>query len=211
MMFNTARFDDAAISTFRARPSRQCQHLRVFACGGQIYAQGDKADTLFKLVTGAVRLCRVTSDGRRQVVGFYFAGETFGFESDSTRSFFAEALVNSCVETLPGTTGNGDAADLMLKAIESMVRAQKHLLVVGRQSAEERVAAFLLDMAERQGKRTLIDLPMSRTDMADYLGMTIETASRTLSALKRRGFVRLPAKRQIEICGLGKLRELTGC
>lgn len=209
-MFSTARFDDAAVSTFRARQPHQYQHLRVFAAGGQIYAQGDKADILFKLVSGAVRLCRVTSDGRRQVVGFYFAGETFGFECDTTRSFFAEALVNSSVEILPRASG-GDAAELMNRVIESMVRAQKHLLVVGRQSAEERVAAFLLDMAERQGKRAVIELPMSRTDMADYLGMTIETASRTLSALRRKGYVRLPAKRQIEICGLGRLRELTGC
>jgi CRP/FNR family nitrogen fixation transcriptional regulator len=206
-MFNTARFhDETAATALRLRVPKH-QAARVVPAGGQIYAQGERADSLYKLVSGAVRLCRVTADGRRQIIGFFFAGETFGFECEPTRSFFAEALVCSSVEVLPRADDVASPA-LMMRAVECMVRAQKHLLVVGRQSAEERVAAFLLDMAERQGLRCDIDLPMSRSDMADYLGMTIETASRTLSGLKRKGFLRLPSKRRVEIASLGKLRDL---
>jgi CRP/FNR family nitrogen fixation transcriptional regulator len=89
-----------------------------------------------------------------------------------------------------------------------LAKAQEHLLVLGRQSAGERLAAFLLDLAERQGGLEQLELPMSRLDIADYLGLTIETVSRTLTRLKAKGIISLPSLRKVEIRKWGLLQQL---
>jgi CRP/FNR family nitrogen fixation transcriptional regulator len=93
-------------------------------------------------------------------------------------------------------------------ALKGLVRAQEHLLVLGRQNALERVAAFLADMAERQGGLRQVELPMSRNDIADYLGLTIETVSRVFTRLKHDGVIRLPSLRSVEIVKRQALHDL---
>jgi CRP/FNR family nitrogen fixation transcriptional regulator len=94
-------------------------------------------------------------------------------------------------------------------ALKEMIRAQQHLLVVGKQNALEKLAVFLVDLAERQGDLDLIDLPMTRTDIGDYLGMTIETVSRSLSKLRADGILRLRSSRSVEILKSERLRRLS--
>jgi CRP/FNR family nitrogen fixation transcriptional regulator len=94
-------------------------------------------------------------------------------------------------------------------ALQSLVRAQEHLLVLGRQNSVERVAAFLLEMSERQGGLPQVELPMTRTDIADYLGLTIETVSRVFSRLKQKGVIRLPTLRCVEIVKGQILQDMT--
>ena len=104
--------------------------------------------------------------------------------------------------------GRSLADELMPVALQVLVRAQEHLLVLGRQAAVERLAAFLVDMADRQGDLMQVELPMSRTDIGDYLGLTIETVSRVLTRLKQKGVIRLPNLRSVEILKPQALRAL---
>jgi CRP/FNR family nitrogen fixation transcriptional regulator len=185
------------------------QQITLFSADSEIYAQGDRSGTLYRIEFGAVRIYRLLADGRRQVVAFHFAGETFGFEADRTRSFFAETMVETGLRTVGGSTNDQPAPDLMTLALRGMIRAQEHLLVVGRQSAVEKLAVFLIDLAERQGDIDQIDLPMTRTDIGDYLSMTIETVSRSFSKLRASGILRLRTSRCVEILKPEALRRLS--
>jgi len=179
------------------------------AAGAEIYGQGEQAGVLFKIEYGAVRIYRLLADGRRQVVAFHIKGETFGFDAWNVRSFYAEAIAPTGLTTVEADADGRYSPDLMALALRSMVRAQEHLLVVGRQSALEKLAVFLVDLDDRQGHDGIIDLPMTRTDIGDYLGMTIETVSRSLSKLKDMGVLRLKSTRCLEVLNGSKLRALS--
>lgn len=181
----------------------------LFTAGAEIYAQGEKCNCLYRVEFGAVRIYRLLADGRRQISAFHLAGETFGFEADDIHHFFAEAIIATGIRMLRTSPGAaGLAADLLPMALKGLVRAQEHLLVLGRQNALERVAAFLSDMAERQGGLRQVELPMSRNDIADYLGLTIETVSRVFTRLKQEGIIRLPSLRSVEIVRRQSLQDL---
>jgi len=175
------------------------QPVSFFPAGAEIYAQGEKAGALYQVEFGAVRIYRLLADGRRQISAFHLAGETFGFEADATHHFFAEAINATAVRVLRLTAGADMSRQLLPLALKGLTRAQEHLLVLGRQNAIERVAAFLVDMAERQGGLQQVELPMSRMDIGDYLGLTIETVSRVFTRLKDKGVIRLLNLRSIEI------------
>ena len=173
--------------------------LSFFHAGSEIYAQGEKVACHYQIEFGAVRIYRLLSDGRRQITAFHLAGETFGFEADLAHHFFAEAIVTTGLRTFRPVAGLDRSRELLPLALRCMVRAQEHLLVVGRQTAIERIAAFLVDMAGRQGDLAQIELPMSRQDIGDYLGLTIETVSRVLSRLRDKGVLRFHGLRILEI------------
>ncbi|MDN2567572.1 helix-turn-helix domain-containing protein [Aquibium sp. A9E412] len=174
----------------------------------EIYAQGETATALYQVEFGAVRVYRLLADGRRQITAFHVAGEVFGFEAEGQHRFFAEAVSNCAIRAYRLPIEPRAAAEILPVALESLVRAQQHLVVIGRQSADERVATFLLDMMARQGGRAQVELAMSRTDIGDYLGLTIETVSRILSRFKQRGIIRLPNARTVEILREPALRAL---
>lgn len=176
----------------------------------EIYAQGEAPGSLYRIEFGAVRIYRLLADGRRHVVAFHIAGETFGFEGGRSRSFFAECIVATGLTTVEVDRDGRYSAQLMELALKEMVRAQEHLLVVGRQCAVEKLAVFLTDLVDRQGGLDIIDLPMTRTDIGDYLGMTIETVSRNLSKLRAEGVLRLKSSRCIEILMPERLADLAG-
>lgn len=175
------------------------QPLSFFSAGAEIYAQGERAGSLYQVEFGAVRIYRLLADGRRQISAFHLAGETFGFEAGTTHHFFAEAINATGVRVFRCVAGADSSRQLLPLALKGLTRAQEHLLVLGRQNAIERVAAFLVDMAERQGGLRQVELPMSRMDIGDYLGLTIETVSRVFSRLKDKGVIRLLNLRSIEI------------
>ena len=181
------------------RPIPYAQPLSFFPAGAEIYAQGEKCGGLYRVEFGAVRVYRLLADGRRQISAFHLAGEMFGFEADDIHHFFAEAICATGIRPLRAYPGNDLSSELLPMALRGLVRAQEHLLVLGRQKAVERIAAFLTDLAERQGGLKQLELPMSRTDIGDYLGLTIETVSRVFSKLKQKGVIKLPSLRSVEI------------
>jgi len=185
------------------------QHVTCHPAGSEIYGQGEKADSLYRVEFGAVRVYRLLADGRRQIAAFHMAGEVFGFEADRTHHFFADAICATGIRAVRLSGPADMARDLLPLALKGLVRAQEHLLVLGRQSAAERVAAFLVDLAERQGGLDQVDLPMSRTDIADYLGLTIETVSRVFSKFREKRIIRLNGLRSVEILKWHALRDMS--
>ena len=189
-------------------PAMPSQKISFFPAGSEIYAQDEEAGSLYRVEFGAVRVYRLLADGRRQISAFHLAGEIFGFEAGSTHHFFAEAICATGVRIFRLATGANVAGELLPLALQSLTRAQEHLLVLGRQTAMGRVAAFLLDMAERQGGLDPVELPMQRSDIGDYLGLTIETISRVFSKLREKGIIRLPNLRSVEILRWDTLQHM---
>jgi len=176
--------------------------------GAVIYAQGDKAGPLYFVEFGCVRICRLSADGRRQITAFHTAGEVFGFEAGAEHESYAESVDGAGVRVLRTNCGNQPSASLLLLAVKSLARTQNHLMVLGRRNANERMAALLIDLNERQGGGALVHLPMQRNDIADYLGITFETVSRILRYLKDQRIVRLKAVNEIEILDHEALEDM---
>jgi CRP/FNR family nitrogen fixation transcriptional regulator len=169
-----------------------------------IYQEGDPARCFYKVVRGMVRTCRFLSDGRRQIDSFHREGDVFGFEAGGQHRLSAEAVTECQVvayrrRALDGAGAQEDrlARQFFAHAMVCLARSQEHSLLLGRGTAAQKIATFLLEMAEREARDDLVDLPMSRQDIADYLGLTIETVSRTLSHLERDGVIGLPTARRV--------------
>jgi CRP/FNR family nitrogen fixation transcriptional regulator len=177
----------------------------------EIYGEGEEACSYYKVVSGVVRTCRFLADGRRQIDAFHVAGDVFGIETGSVRGLTAEA-VSDCriVAYRRSPHDKTDAAALLAHLLRNLGRAQEHAVLLGRRSAVEKVAAFLLDWARQSAAVGTIALAMTRLDIGDYLGLTIETVSRTLSQLERDGIIELPSVRQIRIKDLEALTALNG-
>lgn len=177
----------------------QGQRRRI-AKGEDIFTEGAAADYFYKVVSGTVRICKLLSDGRRQIEAFHLHGDLFGLESGRTHRFTAEAVDD--VEVL--AFRHGDLSNLahespelgdqiMAATLTSLDRAHDHMVLLGRKTAQEKLASFLLDMARRLTQADHFDLPMQRADIADHLGLTIETVSRTLTQMTRDGLIKLAA------------------
>ncbi len=186
-----------------------------FVSDNEIYAEGDAATCFYKVVSGVVRTCKFLSDGRRQIDGFHVAGDVFGFESGTDHRLSAEA-VSHCVVVPYRRRGLAAlaaaderlAGQLFSYAMQCLERAQGHSLLLGRRGAAQKLAAFLLEQADRRPEGGVVDLAMTRQDIADYLGLTIETVSRTLSQFERDGVISLPTARRIRLTDLAALRDL---
>jgi CRP/FNR family transcriptional regulator, nitrogen fixation regulation protein len=179
---------------------------RFYARNAQIFAEGDSADCWFKVISGAVRVCKLMADGRRHIAEFHFAGDSFGFDSLPERLFSAEAVGDSVIMRFSRRATESLIDDspklaryLREMTLRDLANAQMHMMMLGRMSAPERVATFLLDMFDRRDASRALDLPMSRGDIGDYLGLTIETVCRALSAFKRDGIIDIPTAHRIEL------------
>lgn len=173
-----------------------------------IYAQGDRSGPLYMVEFGTVRICRVTADGRRQITSFCLAGDVFGLEEGDEHEFSAESVDGAGIRILRPANAVGFAQSVLSLALRRFAQVQKHILLLGRLGANERMARFLVDLLERQGGDEVINLPMQRCDIADYLGLTFETVSRVLRVLKDRGLIRLNTISQIEVLDESGLIEL---
>jgi CRP/FNR family transcriptional regulator, nitrogen fixation regulation protein len=185
-----------------------------FARNMEVFGEADPADYFYKVVSGAVRTYKVLNDGRRQIGAFYLPGDIFGLEVGEVHSFSAEAVNDSVVLIVKRSavvalaTCDGDVAQqLWALTGRELQRAQKHVLLLIK-SAQERVAAFLLEMATRFAACDEVDLPMSRQDIADYLGLTIETVSRTLTQLENAAAIELASARRIVLRSRPALNRL---
>lgn len=181
----------------------------------EIFGQDESAEYIYRVVSGAVRTVRFTCEGRRQILGFHLPGDVFGLELGAVHSLSAEALGASEVVMVRRSTlenaANEDtrvARALLKLTSDQLSEAREHACVLGRKGAGERVAAFLLHLADRFVAKREMDLPMSRADIADYLGLTIETVSRAFSEFERSAAIDLPSSRRVVMRNPGALFEL---
>lgn len=187
-----------------------------FTRNAEIYAEGDSADCWYKVVSGTVRVCKLLADGRRHIAEFCFSGDCFGIDSTSKRFYSAEAVDDVIVmryrrkPTEQLIDHNTALARLLRETmLRDLANAHGHTLLLGRMTASERVACFLLEMFERRDRTKALDLPMSRSDIADYLGLTIETVCRTLSEFKRERVIAIPNPHRIELLDREALEALS--
>lgn len=180
----------------------------------EIFGEGETADHVYQVISGSVRTCRTLRDGRRQIDEFHFAGDYFGLEAGDLHRVAAEAMTETTVRMVRRGALSQLAAQrpevarvLFRLTVEGLQRSQDHVLMLGRKSARERVVGLLVDLANRTGGDEL-DIPMSRQDMADYLGLTIETVSRTLTQLQGDGVIAIPTTRHIVLRDGVALRRL---
>jgi CRP-like cAMP-binding protein len=183
--------------------------------GEEIFGEGEPADFIYQVKAGVVRTYRLLSDGRRQVCEFHLPGEFIGLEAGVEHRTTAEgvcdvtliAVRRSALSSLTASDA-AFARKLWELAVQGLRQNQNHASMLGRLGAVERVAAFLLDFAERVGASGAVDLPMSRQDIADYLGLTIHTVSRTLSQLQTQGLIDARSTRHVELRRQSELAQL---
>lgn len=194
------------------------EHVTL-AAGEPLFHQGDAARHVFNVTSGCVRISRLLADGRRQITGFLFAGDFIGLSAEDERAFTVEAV-------RPATLCRFRRADyralmdhrrelqtaLLERAGNELSAAQAQIVTLGRKTAVERLASFLLHLAGRDpfGPQTtaLVRLPMTRGDIADYLGLTLETVSRAMGRLKAMGLITQISLEELRVDRPDGLREL---
>jgi CRP/FNR family transcriptional regulator, nitrogen fixation regulation protein len=188
--------------------SKRMGVVRSYSRKSEIVREDDPAEHVYEVVSGTVCTYKMLREGRRQIASFYFAGDIFGLESAQKHRVAVEAITDSKVRIFKKralaalTSSNPEVADRLLALTSrELARKQDHLLLLLSTTAEERIISFLIDMAQRAAPKDddLIDLPMSRRDIADYLGLTIETVSRTLWDFERRGAIKIKGYRSIAL------------
>lgn len=188
-----------------------------FAKNETIFNEGDDVGHAYKIISGMVRLCKHTQDGRRQIADFLLPETIFGIIDRGEYGFSAEAVTDVVLVAYPRvqidrlTATNAGVADRLFAVLtEQFMGMQRHLVVLGCQSAKERVASFLLLLTDRSGTQPgdRLELPMGRQDIASHLGLTIETVCRAITELKREGLIAVPSLNQIVINNSHGLRAL---
>jgi CRP/FNR family transcriptional regulator len=172
--------------------------------GQALFSAGEAADAVFVMLSGVMRTSTMLSDGRRQILGFHEAGELLGVTFAEQHLHSAEAVTATRLQTvsriwLRALLDGQPQLSLCLipLASQSIEAARRHLVLLGRMTARERLCTFLLERLN--GESGIIELPMSRVDIADYLGLTIETVSRTITQLRFEGVIHAAAARTVEV------------
>jgi len=181
----------------------------------EIYGEDEPSEYVYQVVRGAVRTYKLLSDGRRQIGAFHLPGDVFGLDFGPTHRLTAEAITDVTVRLVrrrnleaAAATNVRVAHHLWTMTTGDLRHAEDHMLLLGRKTAMERVATFLLEMDSRLAKAGMMALPMSRRDIGDYLGLTLETVSRALSELNDRGILTLSGARQIVLRNRQRLSDL---
>ena len=204
-----------------ARLDQTSQHVQIQP-GQAIIFEGEPAANIYGLHMGMACVFKLMADGRRQVTGFLYPGDFMGvtFNMDQVYGYSAEALTPCSLRSWPRAVLErlfdetpGMRRLFLREMADELTEAQDRMLMLGRRSIEERVAVFLLTMARRQAKATglrveVVEIPMRWVDIADYLGSTAETVSRTLSALRDRGIIRTGKRGEIGILGWAELETI---
>jgi CRP-like cAMP-binding protein len=180
-----------------------------------LFYEGDRAEFYFKVVSGAVRSCKLLPDGRRHVGDFFLAGDFIGLEAAISYIFSAEAITDTTLVRYSRRSVDALAAieprvgrRLLDIACHGLSAAKQQMVLLSRKTAEERIASFVLGMAERNGTADCVALPMTRTDIGDHLGLTMETVSRAFSQLKSDGVLELKNSREVTIRNRDALEAL---
>jgi CRP/FNR family nitrogen fixation transcriptional regulator len=179
-----------------------------------IFQEHDLAESVYKVVSGSVYTCKILSDGRRQIVAFYLPGEFFGFEGADKHTLSAEAVSNAKVLVIKkrvlAAAANRDTGiehQLLLLMARELAHLQDRVLLLLK-NAQERVGEFILDMEKRAAAGRYVELPMKRQDIADYLGLTIETISRILTALEKRAAIEILPRRGVVVLSHSSLQTV---
>lgn len=180
-----------------------------FRKGEIIFSQGDPGDCWFEVISGTVRTCHFHVDGHRQLTGFFYQGDVFGVEY-GWRDAAAEAVTNTVLARRPASNGGPDAPGQNRALERALDSANQCIFLLGRRNANERVAAFLLIAAKRLSAIGSVPLPMTRGDIADHLGLTIHTVSRTISGFVRQGLIELDGPQSCRLLDPGGLRAIAG-
>jgi CRP/FNR family nitrogen fixation transcriptional regulator len=181
----------------------------------EIYGEDEPAEYVYQVVSGAVRSYKLLSDGRRQIGAFHLAGDVFGLESGPAHRLAAEAIIDTTVRLVKRASLEKAAGidvqvarKLWAMTAGELRHAEDHMLLLGRKTAMERVATFLLEMDRRLSVTGMMALPMCRRDIGDYLGLTLETVSRALSQLHGQGVLVFSGARQIVLRNRQRLRTM---
>jgi CRP/FNR family transcriptional regulator, nitrogen fixation regulation protein len=181
----------------------------------EIQADGEPAEYFYQIASGAARTYKLLDDGRRLISAFHLPGDVVELEASPNHRFSAEAIEPSVIRIakrsaiLDLAERNPElATEIWRRTANNLQSAQELMMLLGRKNAEERVASFLLEMADRSPSEPAVDLPMTRQDIADYLGLTIETVSRSLGQLESASTINRSTKRQIRLCNRPALQRL---
>lgn len=194
--------------------------VRVIEAREDIFLDGDEAKHVFEILSGVVCAYRLLPDGERHIISFYYPGDTIGYLSLDTYTYSAQAVTPVRVRPVPRAALERDmqrrpelARTLLRMATLELTATRDHLLCVAAKSAEAKLASFLLALSRRNAAAgedpEEIRLPMTRLDIADYLGLTIETVSRTMSKFKRKRLIELPQATQVLIRNVAGLADLS--
>ena len=211
----------AALSDDELREVSKITTAVEVARGGPVFFEGDGNTYLFNVVSGAVRLSKLLSDGRRQVTGFLFASDFLGLSVADSYAYTAEALTDTSLcrfdrakfikllDRFPKLEYR-----LLELASNELVEAQAHMVMLGQKRTMEKVSATLVHLMNRLGRKyddgIIIDLPMSRTDLAEYAGVSTETVSRCFTRLRKLGIIRLPTVSSVHVLREDELERLSG-
>lgn len=183
--------------------------------GATVFDQGDPALSVFTVTEGTLKSYRIFADGRRQVVGFHMAGDFVGATEDESHAFTVEAIGECRVCEFPIRRFADFVEDhppmereLYIAAARELAAAQRQMVLLGRKTAIERIASFFVTLSRRSAAADVIDLPMCRSDIADFLGLTKETVSRLLAELRVMRVIRLQAIHRIEILDRLRLQQI---
>jgi CRP/FNR family transcriptional regulator len=186
-----------------------------------LFLEDDEASHVYEVVSGVVCLYRIMSDGSRHILAFRFPGDFVGLCSSATHGYNAQAVGEARARRISRVgiermidERAGFARKLLRMVAAELGTMRDHLTCLASKSAEARVAEFLLMLAERShvraGAAVVVNLPMTRTDIGDYLGLTIETVSRSISKMRRSGIIELPRTTQVVLRSKDRLAELAG-
>jgi len=188
-----------------------------FARNETVFQEGDRAQNIYRIVRGTIRLCRHTPDGRRHIAEFALPGDLFGVFGGAEQAFTAEAVTDVTLIAYPRAQFDRLSerdprfrANILRHLSTTLMTAQLHTFVLGCQSAKERLASFILRLADRTGAMETgkLDLTMGRQDIADHLGLTIETICRAVTALKNEKVIAVPTTHQLVLRNVEALCEL---
>jgi CRP/FNR family transcriptional regulator len=188
--------------------------------GEPLFDEGEPANNVFNVTAGCLKVYKLLSDGRRQVTGFLFAGDFVGLSNDANYAYSAEAVTHGSLcrfsrRKLEGVLERYPKMEkrLLSMASNELAAAQEQMLLLGRKTAKEKIASFLLMLSRRAQQRGLaanpVSVPMSRTDIGDYLGLTTETVSRTFTHLKTGGAIRMLSGGKVELVEVDRLHEMS--
>ncbi|QYJ08526.1 Crp/Fnr family transcriptional regulator [Qipengyuania flava] len=195
---------------------------RRVSAGEQILWEGDEAILVANVIEGVLKLSTQTAEGKEQILGLVYPSDFLGRPFGQTTPYGVEALTDAHICVFERKDFDRFAREhprlehkLLERTLGELDRTRRWMLLLGRMNAEEKVASFLLEMGERLGTKTadgaiVIALPLSRQQMADVLGLTIETVSRQLTRLKKDGAIELPSRREVVLIDTGALEARAG-
>jgi CRP/FNR family transcriptional regulator, nitrogen fixation regulation protein len=209
-------FDEASRAGSLDQTMQLMGAVMSYPRNAEVFGEDERAEYIYRVVSGGVRTYKILDDGRRQIGAFYLPGDIFGLEDGDKHTLSAEAMTGAKVLVVKRSAMNAlagrDASiaqELFALTGRQLRRMQQRILLLAK-SAQERVASFLVEMIERSPEDNAIELPMSRQDIADYLGLTIETVSRTLTHLQSAAVIELPTARRIVLRNRLALSQMNG-